>query len=67
MSFDPLSRMTPRERKALARLSQETGFPAEALAAEMAAAYLRLALDAPQALPARPILGIVRRAGETRR
>lgn len=67
MSFDPLSRMTPRERKALSRLSQETGFPPEALAAEMAAAYLRLALDASQALPSRPILGLVRRAAEVRR
>ncbi|MDW4550863.1 hypothetical protein R5H32_15990 [Defluviimonas sp. D31] len=57
-----LARFSPAERRAMAALSRETGFSAEDLAAEMAAAYLRLILDAPKALPARPLLGLIRRA-----
>lgn len=58
-----LSRMTPRERKALEGLAIEAGQSAELLAQEMAAAFMRLVLDAPAALPSRPLMGLVQRAG----
>lgn len=57
-----LSRMTPYERKAIERLGLETGLDPEDLAREMAAAFLRLVLDAPAALPARPLTALVQRA-----
>ncbi|TCP43954.1 hypothetical protein [Rhodovulum marinum] len=57
-----LSRLSPAERRAMEALAVEAGFPAQEIAAEMVAAYLRLVLDAPRALPDRPLLGLIRRA-----
>lgn len=56
-----LSRMSPVDREAMERLAEETGYSSEDLAAEMAASFLRLVLDAPAALPARPLTAIVQR------
>jgi len=61
-----LDRMTKRERAAIERLGDQTGFDPETLAQEMAAAFLRLVLDAPAALPARPLVSLVQRAGRER-
>lgn len=57
-----LSRLSPAERRAIEALSASTGFSVSDLAREMVAAYLRLVLDAPSALPDRPLLGLIRRA-----
>lgn len=57
-----LDRFSPRQRSKMDRLALATGFDAETLAAEMAAAYFQLIEDAPEALPGRPIFSIVKRA-----
>lgn len=59
--------LSPAERRALHRLADLGGCDPEDLAAHMVAAYLRLAIDAPRALPDRPLLGVVRRAKTTSR
>lgn len=56
-----LSSFHPDELAALERLSAETGHAAEDLACEFAASYYRLVVDAPKALPGKPLLAIVRR------
>ncbi|MEL7513652.1 MAG: hypothetical protein AAGK03_03495 [Pseudomonadota bacterium] len=60
--IDPtLSHLTGDEKKLLTRLSLETGIDPAAIAKEMVSAYLRLLLDAPAALPGRPLTGLVQR------
>lgn len=49
------------DRRALLRLAADAAVPAEALAVEMVAAYLRLLRDAPGALPRNPLAPLASR------
>lgn len=60
---DPtLAYLAGDEKKLLTCLSLETGIEPAAIAKEMVSAYLRLLLDAPAALPGRPLTKLVQQA-----
>ncbi|MGK7753757.1 hypothetical protein [Roseovarius sp. C03] len=56
-----LDRMSPRQRRRLEKLAEHYGLAAEDLAQNMAAAYMQLVEDAPEALPGRPLLSLVKK------
>lgn len=53
--------LSASERRALDRLADASGCDADEIAAHMVGAYLRLVIDAPAALPDRPLLAVIRR------
>ena len=57
---DPLAYLHPAERREISRLAART--PPEALIAQFAAAFLRLAHEVPGALPRDPLLGPISKA-----
>ena len=57
-----LDGLSPAERRSLERLSEVAGCDPEEIGRHMVAAYLRLVIDAPRALPDRPLLGIIRKS-----
>jgi len=61
-----MARMNTGERRMMRSLASETGLDPNILAGEMAAAYLRLVVDAPGCLPSTPLMGLVKRARAAR-
>ncbi|MFG6514437.1 hypothetical protein ACGYKD_11580 [Sulfitobacter sp. TB366] len=59
---DPLAYLHPAERREISRLAAQASTPPEALIAQFAAAFLRLAHEVPGALPRDPLLGPISKA-----